>query len=138
MPLLGSLLAWMLVLALAIANGMLREAILIPTLGRTAGLLLSGILLSCLIALVAYAFVRARTGLTVSQGLFVGTLWLGLTLVFELGFGHYVQHKTWDELAGAYTFEDGNIWPVVLLVTFLAPPVAARLRTRASKDAPER
>ncbi len=128
MPVVSSLLAWLLILALAIANGMLREAVLVPALGRSTGLVASGVLLCCLVALVGYVFVRARRGLTVSQGLAVGTLWLCLTLVFEFGFGRYVQHKSWSELTAAYTFEGGNLWPVVLLVTFLAPPVAARLR----------
>ena len=138
MPILGSLLAWLVILALAIANGMLREAVLIPALGRTGGLVASGVLLICVVVFVAYAFVRARSGLTVSQGLFVGTLWLCLTLVFEFGFGRYVQHKTWGELVDAYTFEGGNLWPAVLLATFLAPLVVARLRARSWQDTPER
>jgi hypothetical protein len=32
----------------------------------------------------------------------------------------------WAELFEAYTFEDGNIWPVVLLVTLFAPLIAVR------------
>jgi hypothetical protein len=28
----------------------------------------------------------------------------------------------------AYTFKDGNMWPLVLVITFLAPLVAHRLR----------
>jgi hypothetical protein len=130
MPVRASLLAWLLLLALAFANGLLREAVLIPAIGRTSGLVASGVLLSCLVALVAWVFVRRRDRLTVAQGLAVGALWLCLTLAFEIGFGRFVQHKTWEELAGAYGFEDGNLWPVVLLVTLLAPAVAVMLRAR--------
>jgi hypothetical protein len=138
MPLLGSILTWLLILALAIANGTLRETVLIPALGRTAGLFLSGILLSCLIALVAYAFVRTCQPLTAAQGLLLGAIWLCLTVVFEFGFGSLVQHKSWGEMMDAYTFEDGNIWPVVLLVTFLAPAVAAWLRGRSMQGTRKR
>jgi hypothetical protein len=138
MPILGALFAWLLILGLAVANGALREAVLIPSMGRTGGLVLSGLLLSLLVALVAYAFVRAKNGLTVSQGLLVGIFWLCLTLVFEFGFGRYVQHKPWDDLIEAYTFKDGNIWPVVLLVTLLAPSVAARLRAGSRQDTRDR
>jgi len=31
-------------------------------------------------------------------------------------------------LLEAYTFKDGNIWPIVLLVTLVAPLLAVRLR----------
>ncbi|HEX7249795.1 MAG TPA: hypothetical protein VF262_05355 [Burkholderiales bacterium] len=120
-----SLLAWLIILGLAIANGAFREAVLIPSLGKRGGLVLSGVVLSALVVLVAYGLVRVSKGVTVSQGFLIGALWLGLTLVFEFAFGRLVQHQTWDALLDAYTFKDGNIWPVVLAVTFLAPPLAA-------------
>ena len=131
MLLITSVLAWLLILCLAVANGALREAVLIPSLGRSFGLVLSGVLLSLLIAVVAYAFARSRTRLSPAQGMFVGVFWLFLTLVFEFGFGRLVQHKSWSELLDAYTFNGGNIWPVVLLVTLLAPYIAAVVRSRS-------
>jgi hypothetical protein len=109
----------------------LREAVLIPSLGKSGGLVLSGILLSALVAVVAYGLVRLNKGVKLSQALLIGLLWLGLTLAFEFGFGRYVQHKSWDELLEAYTFSDGNLWPVVLVVTFLAPYTAALLHARS-------
>lgn len=130
MLLFKSLLAWLLILCLAVANGALREGVLVPWLGRTSGLILSGVLLSFCVLLVAYAFVRLSPGMTASQGLVVGGLWLCLTLAFEFGFGYYVQHKPWAELLDAYKFKDGNLWPVVLLVTFLAPRLAMLFRSR--------
>jgi hypothetical protein len=50
MLLLKSLFAWLLILACAIANGVLREAVLIPAIGKRSGLTLSGVLLSLLVA----------------------------------------------------------------------------------------
>jgi hypothetical protein len=125
-----SLLAWLVILGLAMANGAFREAILIPSLGKPAGLVLSGVLLSALVVLVAYGLVRVCKGITVSQGLRIGLLWLGLTLAFEFAFGRFVQHQTWDALLEAYTFKDGNLWPLVLLVVLLAPPAAALLHAK--------
>jgi len=128
--LLRSLLAWLVILGFAIANGILREELLIPALGKPGGLILSGVLLFMLILLVAYGLVRFTRGLTASGSLRIGVLWLGLTLAFEFSFGRYVQHKSWAELLDAYTFKEGNIWPVVLVVTLLAPYIAFRLRAR--------
>ena len=130
MPLIKSLITWLLILGLAVLNGALRETVLIPFLGKTGGLVLSGILLSLLVALVSYAFVRLSHGVTILQGLRVGASWLCLTLIFECSFGRYVQHKSWSELLDAYTFKDGNIWPVVLLVTLLAPSAAVLLQEK--------
>lgn len=130
MLILQSLLAWLLILALAIGNGLFRESVLIPALGGTGGLVASGLLLSILIALVAYALVRL-TRATIAQGLRIGAGWLALTLAFEFAFGRFVQHKPWEEILAAYTFRDGNLWPLVLAVTLLAPPAAAMLRAKS-------
>lgn len=122
-----ALAVWLAILVCAVANGTLREAILIPHLGETLGLLLSGLLLSALILAITY-FALPWLGVTrLSQLIGLGLAWLALTLVFELSFGR-LQGKTWPVLLEAYTFKGGNIWPVVLLITAAAPYIAGRLR----------
>lgn len=128
-----SLVAWVIILFLAIANGALREEVLVPFLGRSGGLSLSGLLLASFVVLVAYVFVFLSQGITAWQGLHVGGLWLCLTLGFEFSFGRYVQHKSWAELLDAYRFQDGNLWPVVLVVTFLAPFLTVLIRSRPKR-----
>jgi hypothetical protein len=120
---------WLVILVCAVVNGGFREAILLPELGKPAAFLLSGILLSILIVVVSLAFVRWLAPLNTQQSLGVGLLWVCLTLAFEFGFGRWVQHRGWSELLEAYTFQDGNLWPFVLVVTFFAPLIAARVRT---------
>lgn len=127
--LLKSLAAWASILCLAIANGALREAVLIPTFGRTGGLVLSGLLLCLLVGAVAHVLVRFTPGITIGRSLLVGVLWVCLTVAFEFGFGRLVQDKPWAELFAAYAFKDGNLWPLVLLVTAAAPCIAT-LRAR--------
>jgi hypothetical protein len=121
---------WLVILALAIANGVLREKVLIPTLGSTMGLVSSGGLLSAGILLVAWAGAPWYGPLASGQWMLVGAFWLVLTLTFEFGLGRLVQHKTWGEMLAAYTFKGGNIWPVVLLVTFAAPWLVAKIKGR--------
>ena len=128
MTVLKALALWLAILALAIANGLLREKILIPSLGSTTGLVSSGILLSAGVLLVAWAGAPWYGSLTSRQWMLVGAFWLGLTLMFEFGFGRLVQHKTWGEMLEAYTFKDGNIWPLVLLVTLVAPWLVAKIK----------
>jgi len=118
---------WVVILLLAVANGMLREALLIPKLGALPGLVLSGLLLSLAILAAAYLSlpwlpVRNAGGL-----LLVGLGWLVLTLIFEFSFG-LIRGKAMPEILEAYTFKGGNLWSVVLAVTFAAPWLGAKLR----------
>lgn len=132
MRLLKALLIWLVLCVVAFVNGGLREALLLPLLGKPVAFLLSGALLSLCIVAVAALWVPRLGLLGTGQSLGVGLLWLLLTLAFEFGFGRFVQGKSWSQLLEAYTFRDGNIWPVVLAVTFLAPLVAVRFHQRAT------
>lgn len=124
---LKALVIWVGILALAIANGALREAVLIPRLGTTAGLVLSGLLLTILILGVAYGSLPWLGARRPMELLGVGLGWLVLTVVFEFSFGLW-QGKSWGLLLQAYTFKGGNIWPVVLGITALAPYLAGKFR----------
>ena len=119
---------WFIILAIAMINGALREKTLIPLMDAFAGLIASGLILSGCIFLVAFFAANWYGRLRSSQYWVIGMFWLCLTLVFEFGFGRFVQHKDWPDLLSAYTFSGGNIWPIVLVVTLVSPWVAARLR----------
>ena len=49
-----------------------------------------------------------------------------LTVLFELLFGHYVDHKSWAELAANYALWNGRLWPIVLAVLAFTPFVWGR------------
>jgi len=122
---------WLGILVLAIANGGVREAVLIPILGRVPGFFLSGILLSTLILAISYLSMPWFGHVPVRSYIAIGVLWLSLTLAFEFMFGRFIQGHTWSQVFEAYTFKEGNIWPIVLLFTAVAPYVAAKIRGRA-------
>ena len=128
MVLLKAAAIWLLILGLAMLNGGLREAVLLPALGKPAAPLLSGVILSLCIVGVALLLVPRLGRLQRARALRLGLFWLALTLAFEFGFGRGVQGRSWGELLEAYTFRDGNIWPLVLVVTLFAPLIAVRLR----------
>lgn len=122
------LVVWVTVLLLAVINAALREQALIPAMGAIGGLITSGIILCACIFLVAFLAAPWYGQLRPLQYWVAGLVWLCLTLIFELGFGRFVQHKEWAELFQAYTFKEGNIWPVVLVATLIAPWLTARVR----------
>jgi len=125
------LLIWLLILFLAFVNGGLRELILLPTLGVPYALVLSGVMLSACVLAVTAATLPRISPLANREAAWIGAFWLLLTLVFEFGFGFFVQHKPWHELLEAYTFANGNIWPIVLVVILIAPLLAKRLQNSA-------
>lgn len=119
---------WFAILLLAMLNGLLREKVLIPAAGSAVGLVASGILLSGCVFLVAFLATPWFGALRSSQWLLIGLFWLVLTLVFELSFGRFIEHKSWPELFEAYTFKEGNLWPLVLVATLFSPWAAAKTR----------
>ena len=119
---------WLIILASAVLNGALREGPLVRRLGRRRALTLSGVLLSIWILSISIALTPWFGTLTTAQSLSIGLSWVAMTVVFELVFGRVVQRKEWSAMLAAYTFKDGNVWPLVLVVTFLAPFLAGQLR----------
>jgi hypothetical protein len=119
---------WLGLVVLAIVNGAFREALLIPRMGLTLGLAASSLMLSLGILAVTFAVIPWLHPSNPRQALGIGLGWLGATLVFEFGFGHYLRGKSWSELLVDYDVLRGRIWIVVLLTTALAPPIAARVR----------
>ncbi len=128
MRLLKAIGIWALILVCAVLNGAVREAVLVPAFGNPVALALSGLLLSACILVLSLALVPKLGRLQRRQCLYLGLFWLCLTLAFEFSFGLLLQHRTWSELLEAYTFRSGNLWPLVLLVTLIAPLAAVRLR----------
>ena len=126
--LIRAVLWWVAILTMAILNGILRENCSIPSIGSFAALMTSGLILSCLIFLVSCVAVPGLGHLTAAQYWIIGFVWLVMTLIFEFGFGLFVQHKELSELLQAYSFKGGNIWPVVLASTLISPRLAERLR----------
>jgi hypothetical protein len=126
------LLIWLLILGLAFLNGGLREVVLVPSLGMPYALVLSGAILSACIVVVTVMALPKIGPIATHEALSIGVFWLLLTLVFEFGFGRFFQHKPWRELLAAYTFTDGNMWPIVLLVIVFSPLFARGVRNANS------
>ena len=125
---LKSLSIWAAILVLAVLNGILREKLLFPVVGVRPGLFLSGGSLAAIILLLT-CLTLPWLGVTGRAGfVYIGIFWLILTLIFEFSFGMLLQGKSWHSMLQAYTFSDGNIWPLVLLITGAAPYIAAKLR----------
>ena len=123
------LLLWAAIIPMAIANGILRDTVLVRAYGQKRARTVSGLSLSGVILAWAFLTIPWIPFPAITHYAGVGLLWLALTVAFEFLFGRFVARKSWPELLRAYRFEDGDIWPLVLAVVALAPAAAAALRT---------
>ena len=119
---------WLLLIALAMLNGIVREKYLVPLLGQQIALPVSGIFLSAMIFVVTFVLLPFLGTLKPSQYWLVGGMWLCITVLFEFIFGRYAMGQSWEKLLDAYNVLEGNLWVLVLLITALSPYLAAKLR----------
>lgn len=123
-------LAWLAILVLAIVNGALRQALLIPRLGERAGHVASTLLFSVLVLGAAWILVPWIRPGSARDAWLIGAFWVVLTLGFEFLAGHYLFGNTWEKLLADYDVAAGRIWVLVLITTLLAPALAFGLRSR--------
>jgi len=122
------LLAWTGGAVLAVANGTMREYGLSRLLDEESARQLST--LTLLLLLTGYIWMlEQRWPLTSARtAVLVGAAWVVLTVGFEFGLGHFVEHKSWGTLLADYHLTEGRVWLVVPLWTLLAPAAVRAVR----------
>ncbi|MDQ3171761.1 MAG: hypothetical protein M3Q55_16625 [Acidobacteriota bacterium] len=118
-------LVWLGIAVLAVANGGFRDVVLLPRFGDSAARAMSTLMLSVVILVVATATIGWISPRPQLDAWRIGVLWLSLTIAFEFLAGHYLFRVPWDRILADYNILNGRIWIVVLIVTLLAPAVAA-------------
>ncbi|HET7843860.1 MAG TPA: hypothetical protein VFL14_06900 [Xanthomonadales bacterium] len=131
-----ALVAWAAVIPFAIANGLLRQKVLVPALGDVWGLAASGVILCAVIAVAAELAARWYGAAGHGHGFALGAFWLVLTLGFEVGMALGAQDRSWNDVARAFNPATGNLWLLVLATTLFAPILAARRRASGASAPP--
>ena len=113
---------WVLLLVAAVINGYIRETYVAPRFGSGVAQVYGVAVLSAVVWLAAAYFARGTRGPGWQRWAGIaGGLWVGLTVIFEFWFGHYVAGRPWHELLSAYYLWEGQLWPLVLLSEAVAP-----------------
>jgi hypothetical protein len=121
-------LAWFPMVAIAIANGVLRQAWYGKHLGELQVHQISTLTGVVLFGLYIGFIVRVWRPESATQAIAVGLLWLAMTVAFEFLFGHYVAGHPWDWLLLDYNLFAGRVWLIVLVWVTVAPYLFFRLR----------
>jgi hypothetical protein len=119
------LLAWVGAPVLAIVNGAARELVYKDQVGESAANQISVAPLLALLALYFWALQRRWPLATRRDALSIGAIWVALSVLFEFGFGHYVEGDSWADLSQNYDATAGNIW-ILILLWIAAGPATVR------------
>ena len=125
------LVAWFVMLAVAMANGALREYIYGSYVSE-----LSAHQLSCetgifLFAVVIHQYVKRWPPASAREAWYIGLFWMVLTVAFEFLFFHYVGGHSWEALLANYDMTKGRLWPLILLWVAVAPYLFYRLLNKS-------
>ncbi len=123
---------WLVMVLVAILNGLARDLLFAPALGGAVALPLSGVTLSLLILAVVWFARPLFAVLSPGACLWLGLGWVLLTLAFEYLFGHFVAGKSWEAINRVFDLAGGNLFSLVLLVTLVAPWLVTRFRGGSS------
>lgn len=124
---LKSTIIWIMMIPLAIINGVVREFILNEYLGEKLALPISGILLSLAIFILSFLLVPRLKGINKKTTYYIGLYWMFLTLFFEYGMTIFMQ-KDLETFWSIFNPLTGNLWVIVWGVTGVSPLLAVKIR----------
>lgn len=121
------IIVWLLVMVVETLHGTARRILLEPLLGDLVARQISVVTGSVIILAITFIFVRWLKGTEKLDFLLVGTVWVGLTLAFEIVIGRLVMNVTWEQIVSDYDLIHGGLMPLGLLVMLFAPLMTAKV-----------
>jgi hypothetical protein len=121
------ILAWIPMIFIGVANGVIREGSYGKYLSELRAHQVSTVIGIVLFGFYIWLLTRFWRIESLTQAIVIGSIWLGLTVAFEFGFGHYVAGQSWNKLLSDYNILAGRVWIVALLWIALAPLLFYRL-----------
>ncbi len=120
------LLAWLGMMAIAVANGIVRDLAYARRLGELRAHQVSTVALLALFAAYFAGLARAWPLASAQEAWAVGAAWLAMTLAFELGLGR-ARGKGWRAMLRDYDILAGRLWVLVPAWVLVAPYLSYRL-----------
>lgn len=120
-------LAWIPMVFIAVANGVLRVLTFGNRLPELRAHQLSTAIGIVLMGLYIWGVIRVWPPSSARRALAIGFLWVLLTVAFEFGFGHFVMGNPWSRLLQDYNLAQGRVWVVFLAWLAFAPYAFHRL-----------
>ena len=124
------LIAWLGAPALAIVNGAARELVYKEQVGESTANQISVAPLIALLTLYFWFLQRRWPLATTRDAVAVGAAWAAMSVLFEFGFGHYVDGLTWTRLLADYDLSEGRLLLLLWGTICAGPFLLARRQQR--------
>ncbi|WP_347158700.1 hypothetical protein [Pontibacter chitinilyticus] len=118
---------WLPMIVLAFANATLRQLVLVKQFDELRAHQLSTVTLIILCAAYVWFVFPLLAFHSAREALFVGAIWVVLTVLFEFSLGRLTKHS-WSYLLQDYNLSAGHIWPLFLLCLLLLPYVYFKIK----------
>ena len=115
------ILCWFVFPFVGILNGALREATYKNFVGDLSAHQISTATGIGFFGIIFYFIFKKWKIESIKHAILIGVIWLGLTMLFEFGFGHYVMGNSWQKLLHDYNLAEGRVWSLFLLWITIAP-----------------
>ncbi len=115
------LLIWFALLALAIANGALRQSTFGKVMPELRAHQLSTLIGSVVMGVAIWLVIAAWPPASGRQAIAIGVVWLGLTVAFEFFMGLVLLRRARAEVLGDYNLRRGRVWVLFLAWLTVAP-----------------
>lgn len=122
-----SIAVWLVIILVETIHGIIRTLFIAPAIGDFRSRQIGVLVGSGSILLIAVIFSRWLDARTARQNLLVGGLWVGLTVLFEIGLG-IATGASPERIAEDYDLADGGLMPLGLVFMLFAPWLASRIR----------
>ncbi|QZP37499.1 hypothetical protein [Halobaculum magnesiiphilum] len=114
---------WVAMATIAVANGVLRETVLVPRVGEYTGHVASTAALVAAILLFSFAYFSwTPIDYTRAELLLIGIVWTAFTVGFEFVVGH-VEGTPVSVTLGQYDVLAGQVWIAVPIALLVSPPL---------------
>lgn len=121
---------WLVLMVLAVCNGVLREGTFGKYLPELRAHQLSTLLAAGIFGLAVWLFSRRWLAGSAKEAWLIGCTWLAMTLCFEFSFGHYVAGHSWGRLLQDYDLLSGRVWVLLLAWVTALPYLVYKIRGR--------
>jgi hypothetical protein len=115
-------------LALAIANGALRQLTFGKRMSELHAHQLSTLIGSVIMGLFILFVIRIWPPSSSRQAVSIGLTWVSLTVIFEFAMGRILMHRSWQVLFQDYNLAAGRVWVLFLVWLAIAPFIFYKLR----------
>jgi hypothetical protein len=125
--LLRGIAVWFVIISAETVHGVARGVLLEPIVGDFLARQLSVFVAAVIIIVIAFIFIRWLKASGTLQFFLVGAMWVGLTLIFEIGVGRFAMGLTWERILSDYDLAQGGMMPLGLVVMLFAPLITAKI-----------